>query len=42
MGASSANSNSKNNAGKTFIVFGKKEFSNLSLSGNYFKFVGAG
>lgn len=33
IGASSANSNSKNNAGKTFIVFGKKEFSaNFSLA----------
>lgn len=33
IGASSANSDSKNNAGKTFIVFGKKEFSaNFSLA----------
>lgn len=33
IGASSANSNDQNNAGKTFIVFGKKEFSaNFSLA----------
>ncbi|WP_445305675.1 hypothetical protein [Microcoleus sp. SVA1_A1] len=33
IGASSANSDDKNNAGKTFIVFGKKEFSaNFSLA----------
>ncbi|MEG4344248.1 RHS repeat-associated core domain-containing protein [Microcoleus sp. A003_D6] len=33
IGASSANSDDKNNAGKTFIVFGKKEFpANFSLA----------